>query len=1251
MKKLVFLIFYLNSVFFYSQTLSSSLTACYALDGSATEPVNNLTGTLSAVTATLDRFNNANAACYFNGTNSCYVKLPDDPALKPSNAISFSCWVKPAVAGNGYILFTRNSLSSFFEAYNLCIAPHNSGWYFMTNKSGPGGYNVVFSSNPISVNTWQHLVFTMDNSSIKLYVNGVLDGTTAVTFSGFDYVSGKNVYLGSTNESSYNTPYNGSIDNARFYNRVLSASEVSQLYLTDPSCTFPTLNCNSIFYSTATGSTGIYANSTTGSTLYPSVLPSGAEGLAIGPAFSFPAPNPTFWTTAGGTYWYHNGNTFVNTGHGTGNAAALSPGGSKTRLYNITAGGQVYVYTGTGTGTLLTTIFVNGNVSDIVGDDLDNFYVLSCCGTSTLRLYDPAGSWLCTYTPNSATVIASNGSAGGLAILNNTVVTHTGNLPGLQTGTLSGSLINFSTNTLVTGFADYANCPLPSGFISSITASPVSSITCYNPTITLTASDNNFFGPSTYTWSGPGVISSPNSQSISVTSAGVYSCFLRSCPGYTSMSTFTVNTNNSFSINVSASSPSLCSGAAGVTLTASGASVYTWTPSTSLSNTLGTAVIATPSVSSTYTVSGFTTLCSANAVITITVFPKPVVTVPSPTIGVCAGTSSLVSAASPFPLTYHWVPGNMNGQTVSISPPGSTIYTVTGTDAAGCSSTATLSALIQATPALQVISLKNPKCPYEQVVLLASGANSYTWLPGSVNTPSISASASVTSVYSVTGINAFGCTNTLLYTMSVSPQSTILITSPNLTICSGKTASLLASGSSNYSWSPSSSLSGTLGPLVYANPSVTTIYTVNSNNSVCNSSAIVTVSVIPNPSISLSEQLISICPGGAASFTAFGAGNYTWLPSNQTGSIFNANPGSSVTYTLLGSNGNNCVTSTTAGIVVNNYPILQITLSSASLCAGESATITAQGASNYTWLPSGVSGSSIVVSPSASATYSLIGSNGVCTGSLAFVVMVKNCKPKTFFGLTNAVDNPVPFQSRYYRVNFTVIAVNTSSLNLSSVVLNSELNKTFPYPCTYTVVSAPRIHSINSSLVANNSFDGASQSSLTYSVTSVLKANKKDTLVYSVLIEPNGFYGPVKNSVIGFVTMPDNTVRSDSSNNGFVWDPDNDGDPTNNNIATWIDIKPIELFIPEGFSPNDDGENDVFVITGLSGKNARLTIYNRWGNKVYIKEGSELTWDGKVNVSGLKFGNDKLPASTYFYTLEFLEGDKHTLTGFIVMRY
>ena len=81
-----------------------------------------------------------------------------------------------------------------------------------------------------------------------------------------------------------------------------------------------------------------------------------------------------------------------------------------------------------------------------------------------------------------------------------------------------------------------------------------------------------------------------------------------------------------------------------------------------------------------------------------------------------------------------------------------------------------------------------------------------------------------------------------------------------------------------------------------------------------------------------------------------------------------------------------------------------------------------------------------------------------------------------------------------------------------------------------------------------------------------------------------------------------------------------------------------DFFIPEGFSPNDDGINDLFVIRGIEKyPNNFIEIFNRWGNKIYESHHYANKWDGKTNMINT-VGEDELPSTTYFYLFDFGDG-------------
>jgi gliding motility-associated-like protein/uncharacterized repeat protein (TIGR01451 family) len=101
------------------------------------------------------------------------------------------------------------------------------------------------------------------------------------------------------------------------------------------------------------------------------------------------------------------------------------------------------------------------------------------------------------------------------------------------------------------------------------------------------------------------------------------------------------------------------------------------------------------------------------------------------------------------------------------------------------------------------------------------------------------------------------------------------------------------------------------------------------------------------------------------------------------------------------------------------------------------------------------------------------------------------------------------------------------------------------------------------------------------------------------------------------------------------------------NVSTIIPV-PTDFFIPEGFSPNNDGVNDFFVIRGiLFYPNNTLTIYNRWGIKVFDESPYVNNWGGKSMLS-IQFCGDDLPVESYFYVLD-LGDESKTIKGIVYL--
>lgn len=221
------------------------LEACYPLDSGSFVNMgpNNpgLNGTINGNVVSATGHNGSpNSALNFGGTVSDYVRISASPhPLKPSPALSFSGWFRMSSLNGGYFLWVDNgNFVNNIEAYALGITSANQ---FIAVKRN--GSNSALATSPAAViaNTWYHVAFTCDQSNLTIYVNGVPTSVSA-NFA-FNYASG-DVYLGGTAgsaaNSSYNDPWAGDMDNLRFYSRVLSASEVTNLYLNDPVCTATT---------------------------------------------------------------------------------------------------------------------------------------------------------------------------------------------------------------------------------------------------------------------------------------------------------------------------------------------------------------------------------------------------------------------------------------------------------------------------------------------------------------------------------------------------------------------------------------------------------------------------------------------------------------------------------------------------------------------------------------------------------------------------------------------------------------------------------------------------------------------------------------------------------------------------------------------------------------------------------------------------------------------------------------------------
>ena len=397
---------------------------------------------------------------------------------------------------------------------------------------------------------------------------------------------------------------------------------------------------------------------------------------------------------------------------------------------------------------------------------------------------------------------------------------------------------------------------------------------------------------STGTWSGSGV-STAGVFTPSTAGSGLH-ILTYSFGSGTCLSTDTIQVTVNPLPTVTVNSATICYKDT-VTLTASGATTYQWSPSTGLNQTTGNIVKANPLVTTTYTVTGTnsSTGCQSSTTSIVTVKSLPVVNAGLDT--------TLCNQAIPFTLGGYSPSGGTwtgVGLTGNIFTPSGTglfplVYSYTNTASTpNCSNKDTVLITV-INPQIANAGTGFPICIDHSAVTLAGYTPAATSSTGTWSGSGVSTAGVFTPSTAGSGLHiltySFGsgtCLSTDTIQVTVNPLPTVTVNSA--TICYKDTVTLTASGATTYQWSPSTGLNQTTGNIVKANPLVTTTYTVTGTNSStgCQSSttSIVTVKSLPvvNAGLdtTLCNQAIPFTLGG------YSPSGGTWTGVGLTGNIF-----------------------------------------------------------------------------------------------------------------------------------------------------------------------------------------------------------------------------------------------------------------------------------------------------------------------------------------------------------------------------
>ncbi|MCU0359269.1 MAG: T9SS type A sorting domain-containing protein [Bacteroidia bacterium] len=296
-------------------------------------------------------------------------------------------------------------------------------------------------------------------------------------------------------------------------------------------------------------------------------------------------------------------------------------------------------------------------------------------------------------------------------------------------------------------------------------------------------------------------------------------------------------------------------------------------------------------------------------------------------------------------------------------------------------------------PVISVAQSAAGVCAGNAVTLTATStgtnaATTFTWSNNQTGSVAV-VSPTNTTTYQVSGTGPGNCvgTQTAVVTVTATPNVSV----PSYTVCSSPatTATLTATGASSYSWS-----TGATTASISVTPTSTTVYTVTGFGAGgnCPSSVTSTVTVGGQLSMIITASSNSVCSGQTVTLTAASAAtSYSWSTGALT-PVITVTPNSTTTYSVGGISGtfpSVCAGGNSISITVNPSPTLVTSISPSVVCQGQTFTLSALGASTYTWFNSpttGFTGSVVALTAGAAGprSYTLIGtgSNGCLAGVL-----------------------------------------------------------------------------------------------------------------------------------------------------------------------------------------------------------------------------------------------------------------------------
>ncbi len=442
-------------------------------------------------------------------------------------------------------------------------------------------------------------------------------------------------------------------------------------------------------------------------------------------------------------------------------------------------------------------------------------------------------------------------------------------------------------------------------------------------------------------------------------------------------------------LQASIASPEICLGSS-TTITVSGADTYTWAPAEGLNTTTGSEVIATPTKTTTYTITGTNseTGCSSTTTVTIIVNEPPKVTVTTDIAEICVGQGQAILSASGAD-RYEWAPASglsaTTGANVTATPSETTTYTVTGfDDKTGCSTTTEVTINVNPLPEVSA-GPDITVCNQPVATKLQGSPAGGKWSGEHVTADGTFTPPTETGVYTLTYTftNQNGCTNysTMQVTVNEAP---VADAGQDMTVCLNSGSFDLQANLEGGKWNGSELLTeeGTFTP----SKAGTYILTYTYGEGSCKTTDQVSITVNELPQAPTVLAVAPLCPGfGTTLQVKAPVGNIAWYDAATGGTLLGNGPvfetpalDVTTTYYVETTIEGGC-TSVRTPVKVTVRPATPApTVAPVTLCGpGSGATLVAQGnATVYQWFDAAEEGNLVhtgrsfgIASVSESKTY------------------------------------------------------------------------------------------------------------------------------------------------------------------------------------------------------------------------------------------------------------------------------------------